>query len=120
MRAGAMGYIGKHESIRKVIEALRQVLRGEVYLSSRMVTQLVKHPAAGDVLEHDPVERLSNRELEVFELIGRGLTTQQIAQKLHLCPSTVETYRRKARAKLNVENNAQLCRHAFQWVEEGR
>jgi DNA-binding NarL/FixJ family response regulator len=120
LRAGALGYIHKQESIRKVIEAIRSVLRGDVYLSPHMVTQLIQHPNSADTLEQDPVRRLSNREMEVFQLIGQGLTTQEIAGKLHLSPSTVETHRRKIRTKLNLETNAQLNRYAFRWVEEGR
>lgn len=120
MRAGAMGYIHKRESIRTVIKAIRRVLSGEVYLSPHMVTQLLHHqhhPVRPNLLDKDPVERLSNREMEVFELIGQGMTTQQIAGKLHLSPSTVETHRRNVRRKLVLESAAQLNRYAFHWVE---
>ena len=107
----------RRESIRTVIGAIRQVLRGEVYLSPQMVNHFVQHHAAPNSFEEDPVQTLSNREMEVFELIGRGMTTQQIADKLHLSPSTVETHRRNARHKLNLENASQLNRYAFHWVE---
>ena len=120
LRAGALGYINKQESIRKVIDAIRQVLRGEVYLTPHAITQLVKPPTSKVMLDQDPVDRLSNREMEVFEQIGRGLTTRQIAGSLHLSPSTVDTHRRNIRDKLNLESNTQLTRYAFHWVEEGR
>jgi DNA-binding NarL/FixJ family response regulator len=118
LRAGASGYINKRESIRKVIDAVRQVLRGEVYLSPQMATQLLHRAAVGKPLDHDPVETLSNRELEVFEMIGQGMNTQQIARRLRLSPSTVETHRKKIKTKLNVQSGSQLSRSAFQWVQE--
>lgn len=103
LRAGAMGYISKRESVREVIEAIRRVLRGEVYLSSQMVTQLLKPPAARAPLEQDPLQQLSPREMQVYELIGQGLTTQEIARELHLTSSTVETHRRNIRIKLSLD-----------------
>jgi len=118
LRAGAMGYINKRESIRKVVDAVRQVLRGEVYLSPAMASQLLHRAALGEPLDHDPVEALSNRELEVFEMIGQGQTTQQIARKLDLSPRTIETHRKNIKEKLNLQNGAQLTRTAFQWVQE--
>jgi len=118
LRAGAMGYINKRESIRKVIDAVRQVLRNEIYLSPQMASQLLHRAAVGEPLDHDPVEALSNRELEVFEMIGQGLTTQQIAGKLGLSPRTIETHRKRIKEKLNLQNSAQLTRAAFQWVQE--
>jgi DNA-binding NarL/FixJ family response regulator len=118
LRAGALGYINKRESIRKVIDAVRQVLRGEIYLSPQMASQLLHRAAIGKPLDQDPIETLSNRELEVFEMIGQGMNTQQIARKLSLSPRTVETHRKKIKTKLNVQNSAQLSRSAFQWVQE--
>jgi len=118
LRAGALGYINKRESIRKVIDAVRQVLRGEIYLSPQMASRLLHRAAIGEPLDHDPAETLSNRELEVLEMIGHGMTTQQIARKLDLSPRTVETHRKKIKTKLNLANSAQLSRAAFQWVQE--
>ncbi len=118
LRAGALGYINKRESIRKVIDAVRQVLRGEIYLSPQMASQLLHRAAVGEPLDHDPLETLSNRELEVFEMIGQGMNTQQIAGKLGLSPRTIETHRKKIKTKLNLQNSAQLSRAAFQWVQE--
>jgi len=120
LRAGASGYINKQESIRKVIDAVRQVLRGEIYLSPRMASHLLHCAAVGKPLDHDPLATLSNRELEVFEMIGRGLTTQQIAGKLRLSPRTIDTHRKNIRDKLNLLNGAQLSQAAFRWVQEAR
>ena len=118
LRAGAMGYVNKRESIRTVVDAVREVLRGEVYLSPGMTSRLLHRAAVGQPLDPDPIETLSIRELEVFDMIGQGLTTQQIARKLQLSRSTIETHRKKIRTKLNLQNSAQLGRHAFQWVQE--
>jgi len=118
LRAGALGYINKRESIRKVVDAVRHVLRGEIYLSPQMANRLLHRAAVGKPLDHDPAETLSNRELEVLEMIGHGMTTQQIARKLNISPRTVETHRKKIKTKLSLENSAQLSRAAFQWVQE--
>ncbi len=118
LRAGAMGYINKRESIGKVVDAVRQVLRDEIYLSPQMASQLLHRAAVGKSLDHDPIETLSNRELEVFTMIGQGMNTQQIAQKLGLSPRTIETHRKNIKTKLDLPNGAQLSRSAFQWVQD--
>jgi DNA-binding NarL/FixJ family response regulator len=119
LRAGAMGYLSKREALTKIVEALRQVLRGEVYLSPQMATALLQRVATGKSLDLDPVEALSNRELQVFEMIGQGMTTREIARKLQVSPKTVESHREGVKMKLNLRNSAQLTRRAFQWVQEG-
>ena len=119
LRAGAMGYLSKREALTKIVEALRQVLRGEVYLSPQMATVLLQRVATGKSLDLDPIEALSNRELQVFEMIGQGLTTLEIARKLQVSPKTVESHREGVKMKLNLRNSAQLTRRAFQWVQEG-
>ena len=116
LRAGAMGYIPKQEPTEKLIEAIRLVLRGQIYLTSRMANRLLHFVAGGKALDENPIRRLSNRELEVFEMIGQGLTTQQIAQKLQLSDKTIETHREKIKRKLNLKNSAELSRSAVQWV----
>lgn len=118
LRAGAMGYVGKRETINKVVEALRRVLRGEIYLSAEMTTRLLQRAAVGTPLDLDPVETLSDRELQVFGMIGRGLTTPQIAGALQLSSKTVESYRKMIKTKLKLKNSIQLSRCAFQWVQE--
>lgn len=118
LRAGAMGYINKEEATEKVLEAIHQVLRGEIYLSQSMANKLLHTVVAGEPLDADPIKSLSNRELEVFELIGRGLTTRDVAAKLNLSPKTIETHREKIKTKLNLANSTELTHRAIQWVME--
>lgn len=120
LRAGAMGYVSKRENVRRIVSAIRRVLRGEIYLSPPMANRLLHCAVIGEPLDHDPIESLSNREIEIFELIGQGLTTQQIAGKLRLSAKTVETHRTKIKMKLNLPNSVQLSRCAFEWVRENR
>lgn len=119
LRAGAQGYIGKQEVPEKIIDAIRQVLQGKIYLSPTM-TERILHRAAhpDEVVGRSPSECLSDRELAVFELIGQGFTTRVIAEKLHISIKTVETYREHIKTKLNLANTAELSRHAVQWVLE--
>jgi DNA-binding NarL/FixJ family response regulator len=118
LKAGAMGYIEKRESITRIIEAVRHVLEGKVYLSPKMTNQLLHHAATGKPFDRNPASTLSNRELEVFEKIGRGETVQQIARKLGVSPKTIESHRKKIREKLNLKNSAQLSRCAITWVND--
>ena len=118
LRAGAMAYVSKRESMSEIVKAVRQVLRGEVYLSPHMTTCLLQLAAVGKALDQDPLRTLSNRELQVFELIGRGESTVQIAEKLGVSPKTVESHRKVIKTKLNLPTSAQLSRRAFQWVQE--
>ncbi len=120
LRAGAMGYINKQESVEKVVDAIRHVLRGEIYLSPRMTNHVLARLGRGESVQQDPINGLTDRELEVFEMIGQGTTTQQIARKLGLSPKTIETHREKIKAKLNLRNAAELSRRAVQWVLEQR
>jgi DNA-binding NarL/FixJ family response regulator len=117
LRAGALGYIPKQEATETLLDAIRQVLRGEIYLTARMANRLM-HNIAGKPAETDPIKTLSNREVEVFEMIGQGLTTQQIAGKLKLSAKTIETHREKIKGKLDLKNSAELNRRAVQWVLE--
>jgi DNA-binding NarL/FixJ family response regulator len=119
LQAGAMGYLTKQEPPETLLGAIRQVLRGEVYLSPRMTSRLLHRVASGSLSREDPVKSLSNREIQVYEMIGQGLTIQQIATRLHLSPKTVETHREKIKQKLNLKNSTELNRRAVQWVLEG-
>jgi len=119
IRAGASGYISKQEPPGTIIGALRQVLAGKVYLSSRMSDRLLHRMSDGETLEKSPIESLSDRELEVFEMIGAGRATKQIAQSLGLSTKTIDTYRENIKAKMNLRNSSELSRHATQWVLEG-
>jgi DNA-binding NarL/FixJ family response regulator len=118
LRAGAAGFISKREATPKIVDAVRHVMRGDIYLSPGMTTRLLQRAAIGEPLDRDPAQVLSNRELQVFEMIGDGLTTTQIAEQLDLSPKTVESHRKQIKEKLNVPTSAQLSRYAFQWVTE--
>jgi DNA-binding NarL/FixJ family response regulator len=119
IRAGASGYIHKEEATEKVIEAIRYVLKGKVYLSEDM-SERILHQFAGieELPPEGSISKLSNRELEVFGLIGQGLSTRQIAEKLHRSIKTIETYRESIKQKLNLRTSNELIRHAVQWELE--
>jgi len=117
LHAGAMGYVNKQEATRTIVNAIRQILGGKVYLSDQMLDR-VAHRLIGrrDKVERPVVDLLSDRELEVFRMIGNGLTLDQIARKLHIGAKTVETHKRRIKEKLKLENAAQLARDAAQWA----
>jgi DNA-binding NarL/FixJ family response regulator len=120
LRAGALGFISKREPLPQVVDAVRQVLRGDVYLSPNMATCLLQRAAGGQSLDQDPVQSLSNRELQVFQLIGEGLSTREIADRLGISPKTVESHRKVLKQKLHSQTSSHLSRQAFQWVQERR
>jgi len=117
LRAGARGYITKHEATKKVIVALRNVLGGQLYLSDPMKEKLLYNFVGDRTLEGgvSPIKRLTDRELEVFSLLGQGQGTRQIAERLCLSVKTVETYRSRIKEKLNLSSGSELLRCAFQW-----
>jgi DNA-binding NarL/FixJ family response regulator len=122
VRAGAMGYINKQEMPEKVLEAIRRVLAGRMYLSAQMTERLLKR-AVGDtpgkgLTAPSSMERLSDRELEVFRLIGQGKSTSGIAKALHLSVKTVETHRENIKNKLDLANASELAREALIWAME--
>lgn len=119
LRAGAMGYVNKEEAPGKVIDAIRQVLAGKVALSPALTERLLQRATgSGETNIRLPSECLSDRELTVFQMIGQGLPTREIAARLQLSIKTVETYREHIKAKLGLKNSAELSRHAAQWVME--
>jgi len=119
LRAGALGYLNKQTATEYLVEACRRVLTGEIYLSEQMSNRLLHSVVGGKTdLEESPIDRLSDRELEVFRLLGEGLGTRQIADKLALSMKTIETYRENIKDKLNLADSNQLVRHAVQWVLE--
>lgn len=119
LRLGADGYINKTEATRKLIDAIREVLDGKYYLSEKMRERMLTRAVGLDDLgDESPIDRLSARELEVFSLIGSGMTTREIAAKLELSPKTIESYRENLKAKLNLANSTELTRHAVHWVLE--
>ena len=118
VRAGAKGYVSKLEADDVIVDAVRYVLRGGIYLSDELKDKLLFGAAAGrkDAMQ-SPLEVLSDRELEVFEMTGRGLPTKEIADRLHLSVKTVESYRARIKTKLALESGTELMQHAVRWVE---
>jgi DNA-binding NarL/FixJ family response regulator len=114
VRAGAQGYIMKASATEEVVVALRQILKGEIYLSPRLSKQtmmnLVGRRKEGSI---SPIDDLSDRELEVFQMVGEGLTTRQIAERLHLSVKTIETHKGHVKQKLNLQSATQLAQHAI-------
>jgi len=119
IRAGARGYITKQEATRKIMLAIRTVLSGGVYLSERMTAQLAADAVGQRHRAGLPLDQLSDRELLVFEMIGQGHATRQIAEELHLDMRTVETYRARIKDKLNLKDANDLLQHAIRWVQAG-
>jgi len=118
LRAGGRGYIMKQEGGKKLMEAIRQVLNGQIYVSEKMSAKILelfsgRRPNTGN----SPVERLSDREFEVFQFIGQGQSTRQIAQHLHLSIKTVEVHRANIKKKLELASGAELVRFAIRWAE---
>lgn len=120
--AGALGYISKDQATDKIIEAIRRVVTGKVWLSDAMTENLLLNTvgAKRESVSQSPANALSVRELEVSQLIGEGVKTADIAQRLHLSIKTVETYRDRIRLKLNVSSGTELARAATVWVLEQR
>jgi DNA-binding NarL/FixJ family response regulator len=117
LRAGAQGYVMKHEAMTNVMHAIQEVISGRPYLSPAMAAQVITKFAHGQAEgEPDPTERLSDRELEILELIGKGTEVRQIAKLLHLSPKTVETHRAHIKDKLMLKNSREVARFALQWL----
>ena len=116
LRAGAFGYINKDNTTGRVLDAIRSVRNGQIYLSEnatrRLVHRTIGHPGNPAL----PVESLSDREIEIFRLIGEGQATSEIAGQLHLSVHTIDTYRRRIRLKLSIRNAAGLVHAATEWV----
>lgn len=120
LRAGARGYIMKQEATEKMLTAIRQVLNGDIYLSERIQGKILQRVLSGDEGALSPIDLLSDRELEVFRLIGHGFATGDIAKELNRSIKTVETHRAHLKDKLSLKNAAELTRYAVQWVEQGK
>jgi DNA-binding NarL/FixJ family response regulator len=119
LRAGANGYVSKSEPSSTVVDAIRHVLDGEVYVSKQTSKLMIKHFLRGAAeYSTSSVNRLTDRELEVFELVGRGKTTSQISSDLNLTSKTVETYRGRIKVKLGLSNATELHQAALQWILE--
>jgi DNA-binding NarL/FixJ family response regulator len=119
LHAGAMGYVNKKEATDQLVEAIRRVFEGRVYLSAEMTERMLcRAIGSTDHLYQSPISSLSDRELQVFELIGHGQTTRQIAGTLGLSLKTVESYRENIKHKLSLTSGSDLTRRAVQWVLE--
>jgi DNA-binding NarL/FixJ family response regulator len=118
LRAGAQGYVMKEAGGENLLAAIRQVLDGQVYVSPRMSARILnsfsgQRPRGS----HSPIEKLSDREFEVFQMIGQGKSTRAIAEQLHLSPKTVDVHRAHIKEKLGLTDATALVRHAVRWVE---
>jgi len=118
LRAGARGYIMKRETTRKVIDAIRRVLEGKLYISETVSETITAKSVTGKVgASQTPVEQLSDRELEVFEMLGQGLGTRQIAENLRVSIKTVQVYCARMKEKMNLGSATELLREAIRWNE---
>jgi DNA-binding NarL/FixJ family response regulator len=118
LRAGARGYVMKEAGGDNLLAAIRQVISGQVYLSPKMSAKVLDDLSARKPRgSGSPIERLSDREFEVFQLVGAGKSTRDIAKQLHLSPKTVDVHRAHIKEKLNLPDSAALVRHAIRWVE---
>jgi len=119
IRAGAQGYVMKQEALENVVRALYEIMDGRPYLSPAMSAKLItKFASRSENGRSNPTDKLSDRELEILELIGKGHEVRDIATELHLSPKTVETHRAHIKEKLNLANARQVARFAVQWVAE--
>jgi DNA-binding NarL/FixJ family response regulator len=118
LRAGAMGYVNKQAPTEEVIKAIRRILAGDVYVSDGLSAFLLAR-GSKKLPREKSVAALSNRELQVFELIGQGMTTRQIARQLTVRPKTIEAHRENIKRKLHLNNSAELTRAAVLWFMEG-
>jgi DNA-binding NarL/FixJ family response regulator len=117
LRAGARGYVMKKESTHDMVTGLRRVLEGGFHVSERMASRILRQYANHEpATPRSPVELLSDRELEVFQFIGQGVGTRQIAERLHLSMKTVSCYRQNIKTKLNLKNASELVSHAIHWA----
>jgi DNA-binding NarL/FixJ family response regulator len=117
LRAGARGYVMKRESSKSVLASIRRVLEGGVYVSERVVNSMARRFSSSSKGAESPVERLSDRELEIFRLLGQGRTTAQIADDLHLSLKTVQAYCARAKEKFGVSSLGELLRAAIRWED---
>jgi DNA-binding NarL/FixJ family response regulator len=121
LKAGARGYVMKNDNVGRVLDAVRKVSQGQMYVSDEVASQMLHRVVNGqDRWGDSPVAGLTDRELEVVTLIGSGLATKEIASQLHVSVKTVETHRAHIKAKLNLPNTTQLMQFCVRWVEDTR
>ncbi len=120
LRAGAQGYMNKGQATHHVVEAVRAILQGRVYVSGALANRLLQRVVGRKPEERSTIDTLSDRELEAFQLIGEGLTTERIAEKMHVSPKTIETFRARIKEKLGIGNLPELIHRAAQWVVQSK
>lgn len=118
LKAGAKGYLMKSEATEEIIKAIRRIMSGKTYLSDKMNSVLMEKYIAGGSAGASPLDRLTDRELEVFERIGRGFATKEIAEALTISIKTVESHRLHILEKLNLNNSRELFQYALQWFQD--
>ena len=119
LRAGAMGYVMKQDASEKVLTAIRTVLQGDFFISDKIKVKML-HQTVGNRKQEvvaSPIETLSDREMEVFQLIGNGFSTREIAGRLNLSVKTIDSYREHLKLKLHVDSGTDLVRYAIQWIK---
>ncbi len=118
LQAGAHGYLMKSESPDRVVEGIRAIMNGEVFLSSKMVSQIIRGSTGGEKAAGPgfPINELTDREITVFQMLGEGYSIEQITDRLNLNRKTVETYRRRAKEKLGLDSVSELLQYAIQWT----
>lgn len=120
LRAGAKAYVMKKEPPSKVVEAIRRIIKGEIYVSPSVADQVLHQIVNGpnNAASTSPIDRLTDRELEVVQLIGRGLSSREIAESLNLSVKTIESHRAHVKEKLNLRNATELVQFSVQWVDQ--
>lgn len=118
LRAGARGYLSKDEAVERVVEAVERVLDGRIYLSPEMTDRLLTLTVGQSGGRDEPLERLSDRELEVFRLVGQALSSTEIGERLHVSPKTVDSHRENIKKKLGLKSHGELLRRAVRWLLE--
>jgi DNA-binding NarL/FixJ family response regulator len=120
LRAGAKAYVMKKESPTKVVEAIRSIIKGEIYVSPSVADQVLQQIVNGpnNATSTSPIDRLTDRELEVVQLVGRGLSSREIAESLNLSVKTIESHRAHVKEKLNLRNATELVQFSVQWVDQ--
>lgn len=120
LRAGAKAFVMKKESPAKVVEAIRRIITGEIYVSPSVADQVLHQIVNGpnNATSTSPIDRLTDRELEVVQLIGRGLSSREVAESLNLSVKTIESHRAHVKEKLNLRNATELVQFSVQWVDQ--
>jgi DNA-binding NarL/FixJ family response regulator len=120
LRAGAQGYLNKGQATHCVLDAVRAILQGQVYLSGELANRLLHRVVGRKPEGRSAIDSLSDRELEAFQFLGEGMTTESIAERMHVSPKTVETFRTRIKEKLGISNLPELIQRAAQWVVESK